>query len=111
MSSPRSESAAVPDARDAEIDRLLSKLDGVTQELFQARDAAVGAEAELGVALAKLREVEHRLHVSTIEADELRDKVQRLGAVTTSDGLQAPTTSGGQSRLSPLLGRSVKLAR
>lgn len=111
MSSPSSESAAVPDARDTEIDRLLSKLDGVTQELFHARDAAIGAEAELGVALAKLREVEHRLHVSTVEADELRDKVKRLADPAASETLQPSGVSGGQSRLSPLLGRSVKLAR
>ena len=108
MSSPRSESAVVPDARDAEIDRLLSKLDGVTQELFHARDAAVGAEAELGVALAKLREVEHRLHVSTIENGELREKITQAGLA----GNVAPATAPvGQGRLSPLLNRSVKLAR
>ncbi len=109
MSSSIDESVAVvPDARDAEIDRLLSKLDDVTQQLFHARDAAVGAEAELGVALAKLREVEHRLHVSTVEADELRDKVLTLTGAAAADGDASTST---QSRLSPLLGRTVKLAR
>ncbi len=109
MSSSIDESAAVVlDARDAEIDRLLAKLDDVTQQLFQARDAAVGAEAELGVALAKLREVEHRLHVSTVEADELRDKVLVLTGATEADG---ETASPAPGRLSPLLGRTVKLAR
>lgn len=109
MSSSIDESTAAPrDARDAEITRLLKKLDEVTQQLFQARDAAVGAEAELGVALAKLREVEHRLHVSTVEAGELREKILVLTGSGPSVADRAESAAG---RLSPLLSRTVKLAR
>jgi hypothetical protein len=56
----------------AEIDRLRRRVDELSQQVLGARDAAVGAEAELGVARSRIVELEQRVHVLTVEVDELR---------------------------------------
>lgn len=82
-----------------------------------ARDATVGAEAELGVAKARVREVEFQLDVSNTEIEELREKVLELiEALEQADGSgparwpSSPRPVISQ-RLSPLLARTTKQSR
>ncbi|MGI9597137.1 MAG: hypothetical protein ACR2QK_13315 [Acidimicrobiales bacterium] len=87
---------------------LRARLDDVSQQLLQARDAVVGAEAELSVAKARLAEVEHHLHVRVAEVTELQNKVVQL----SGDGepsIERPNPVA--RRLSPLLARTTKLGQ
>ncbi len=78
----------------------------MSQQLLQARDAVLGAEAELSVAKARAAEVEHHLHVRIVEVTELQAKVLQL-----SDGQEQGTERPNPTarRFSPLLARSSKL--
>lgn len=68
-----------------ETERLQQRVDELAQQLLQARDAAVGAEAELGVVRARVGELEHQVHVRDVEIDELRAALE---------GRRAPTDVG-----------------
>lgn len=102
---------AVPPADDhttaPELAAMQQRLDGLTQQLFQARDATRGAEAELGAARARIREVEHRLHVTTVEVEELREKMLQLTSAGRAEARPNPVAK----RLSPLLARTAKLGQ
>jgi chromosome condensin MukBEF ATPase and DNA-binding subunit MukB len=80
-------SIAVTD-ESSEVERLRARGDELAQDVLAARDAARGAEAELAVARARIAELEHRLHVSAVEIDELRLAVDAAGRV--APGGQAP---------------------
>ena len=78
---------------DSEVERLRCRVDELAQQLLGTRDAALGAEAELGVARARIAELEHQVHVGTVEIEELRavvDAADRAGtAPATALALQA----------------------
>lgn len=106
MSSKTDESRRTDiDPREAEIERLQAVLDRAGQEMLEARDALIGAEAELGVARARVREVEFQLHVSSSEVEELRKRVLQLAG---AEETQPERQNGMSKRLSPLLGRTPK---
>lgn len=64
----------------AEMERLRARIDELAQQLLGARDAALGAEAELGVARARIAELEHQVHVRAEEIDELRSVIEAAKA-------------------------------
>lgn len=71
--------------RVSEVEALQQRVDELAQQVLQARDAAIGAEAELGVARARVGELEHQVHVRDVEIDELRraiDSGHRVPDVT-----------------------------
>lgn len=114
MSSQIDESRRNVDPRDAEISQLRGTLDEVSQQLLEARDLIVGAEMEVGAAKARVREVEHQLHVTTVEVEELRDRMALLAAGEAASQQQGHEHRSGPNmakRLSPLLGRNPKLVR
>ncbi len=87
------------------LDQLQARVDHLAQQLLQARDAAIGAEAELGVARARVAELEQHLHVRTVEVEELQQKVLAL----TADDDPAPDRPGAVARrLGPLMARTAK---
>ena len=94
------------DPRDARIAELEARLDDVAQQLLQARDAAVGAEAELSVARARIAEIEHHLHVRIVEVTELQRTVLELTGEEAAPGDRPNPVA---RRLSPLLARSARL--
>ena len=57
---------------------LRHRIDELTQELWRARDALYGAEAEKGAARARTGEVEHYLHLRTVEVEQLTEKLALL---------------------------------
>ncbi len=67
---PSGTAASAPDQTETE--RLQARVDELAQQVLAARDAAIGAEAELGVALARTAELEHQVHVRDVEIAELR---------------------------------------
>ncbi len=91
--SPHLTSLASPDSAEpasTEAERLQARIDELAQQVLAARDAAIGAEAALGVALARTGELEHQVHVRDVEIAELRAalaeqpgaRVVRAGAAT-----------------------------
>lgn len=62
---------------DAE--RLQHRIDDLAQRVLQARDAVLGAEAELGVARARVAELEQQVHVRDVEIEELRASLVAVG--------------------------------
>ena len=93
------------DGGAARLAELQARLDDVSQQLLVSRDATLGAEAELSVALARIAELEQRLHVSTIEVDELQEKVLLL---TTAREATPQHPNPVARRLSPLLARAAR---
>ncbi len=90
VTSPPAGSAPVP----TELDRLQRRVDELAQEVLQARDAAIGAEAELGVALARVGELEHQVHVRDVEIAELRAGLGGRGTGEVSAALAAGLATG-----------------
>ncbi len=74
----------VPPAVDQSALRL--KLDDVSQELLQARDALIGAESEAGVLRAKLTELDAQLQARDREIGELSAKLLALGTQPAGTG-------------------------
>ncbi len=72
LTSIASSGTATPAPDQTETERLQARLDELAQQVLAARDAAIGAQAELGVALARTRELEHQVHVRDVEIAELR---------------------------------------
>lgn len=79
------------DPRDEEIRDLRRRLDDVSQQLLVARDAAVGADAERAVARARASELEHFLHVRTVEVEELTEQLRAITGADDGDDGGAPT--------------------
>lgn len=79
----------------AEVERLRARVDELAQQLLGARDAALGAEAELGVARARIAELEHQVHIRSVEIDELRAAID--AGRTPTDG--SPDGDDFQARL------------
>ncbi len=92
------------DPRDRQIEDLMHRLDDVSQQLLQARDAVVGAEAELSASKARTAELEHHLHVRILEVTELQNKVLELTAEQTVPERPNPVAR----RFSPLLARTAR---
>jgi hypothetical protein len=68
---------AVPTGPRTESELLQRRVDELSQQLLGARDAALGAEAELGVARGRVTELEQQVHVLTVEVAELRAALER----------------------------------
>lgn len=84
--SPHLTSIASPDPAEptpapTEAQRLQAKVDELAQQVLAARDAAIGAEAELGVVRARVGELEHQVHVRDVEIAELRSALTDQPAV------------------------------
>jgi hypothetical protein len=93
---------------DLELERLRHRIDELAQGLLGARDAALGAEAELGVARARITELDHQLHVCTAELKELR----RVVASAPSSGRSSLfDPAGGLSRAVRRLARAARGVR
>lgn len=104
MPPPGSHQVGSADPRDRQIEDLRSRLDDVSQQLLQARDAVIGAEAELSASKARTAELEHHLHVRIIEVTELQNKVLELSA-----GQAVPERANPLAkRFSPLLARTAR---
>lgn len=90
-----------------EVERLQRRIDHLSGQLLGARDAALGAEAELGVARGRITELEQRVHVLTVEVSELRAALERSrarGSVAAVIGTDRPR------RLARDLARRVRRA-
>lgn len=71
---------AVPPGPRTDAELLQRRVDELSQQLLGARDAAIGAEAELGVARGRVTELEQQVHVLTVEVAELRAALERSRA-------------------------------
>ncbi|MEM9561778.1 MAG: hypothetical protein AAGA93_04120 [Actinomycetota bacterium] len=93
-----------------ELDRLKRRVDELAQEVLQTRDAALGAEAELGVVRARVGELEHQVHVRDVEIAELR---AALDARSATGDVSAALTSGLATgdRLARGLARRARASR
>ena len=103
-------SRTAPDGHDgpappSEIDRLRRRLDELSQQVLGARDAAMGAEAELAVARARVAELEQQVHVRTVEIDELR---QALAEARSGPDVRTALAAG--QRMAKGLGRRPRPA-
>lgn len=71
--------APVSPERSSESERLQRRIDTLAQQVLQARDAVLGAEAELGVVRARVAELEQQVHVRDVEIAELRAGLTKMG--------------------------------
>lgn len=81
LTSVHQSDAPDPAALQREVERLQRRCDELAQQVLETRDAVLGAEAELGVARARVVELEHHVHIRDVELDEFRAHV-----ATGSDG-------------------------
>jgi hypothetical protein len=90
-----------------------AQIDDLAQQVLGARDAALGAEIELGVARARITELEHQLHLREVELTELRARMAasgwRAGARRTGPGAAGLDGSIDLARTSAMrVGRRVR---
>lgn len=96
----------VPTAEDESALRL--KLDEVSQELLQARDALIGAESETGVLRAKLTELDAQLQARDREIGELSAKLLTSGSQPIGTGI---SIEKAEAALRPVARRFKRAAK